>query len=83
MNRPDVVHAQAYYGTPVGGMRLSAVEGASLQAGGVPYEESSETTRKGKCAWEQSPCDGFAVKDSAYCVGHTKSKRKQAKTEGV
>ena len=39
MNRPDAVHAQAYYGTPVGGMRLSPVAGARPQAGGVPYEE--------------------------------------------
>jgi hypothetical protein len=83
MNRPDAVQAQAYYGTPVGGMRLSPVEGARPQAGGVPYEESIVVDLKGKCAWEQSPCGGFAVKDSAYCVGHTKSKRKQAKTEGV
>lgn len=83
MNRPVSVNAQAYYGTPVGGMRLSPVEGARLQAGGVPYEEPSEPSRKGKCAWEPSPCDGYAVKDSAYCVGHTKSKRKQAKTGGV
>lgn len=80
MNRPNAVQAQAYYGTPVSGQRLAPSAGASVSAGGIPYEEPSEPSRKGKCAWEASPCDGFAVKDSQYCVGHTKSSRKRTKT---
>ena len=41
MNKRTFVNAQAYYGDPVSGQRQTAVEGASLQAGGVPYEGDS------------------------------------------
>lgn len=37
------VNAQAYYGDPIAGQRQTAVEGAALQAGGVPYEGDSPT----------------------------------------
>jgi len=43
MNKRTFVNAQAYYGDPVSGQRQTAVEGAALQAGGVPYEGDSPT----------------------------------------
>jgi len=38
MKQRTFVHAQAYYGTPVGGYRATLVEDVHLQAGGVPFE---------------------------------------------
>jgi hypothetical protein len=38
MNNRTFVNAQAYYGEPVSGQRQTAVEGAAVQAGGVPFE---------------------------------------------
>lgn len=38
MNKRTFVNAQAYYGDPVSGQRQPAVEGAAVQAGGVPFE---------------------------------------------
>ena len=41
MSKRTFVNAQAYYGDPVAGQRQTAVEGAALQAGGVPFEGDS------------------------------------------
>lgn len=73
-SQPNAVPAQAYYGTPVGGYRLTSVADAQLAAPSGPY-----LGREGKCKWNDDTCEGFAVKDSEFCVGHTKrlSKNKQ------
>jgi hypothetical protein len=36
--------------------------------------------REGKCAANEDSCEGFAVKDSQFCVGHN---RKVGKTKKV
>ena len=77
MNKPVAVNAQAYYGTPVTGLRLNAVQGASMQAGGVPYDDG----RTGKCRYGEDTCEGFAIQGSDFCVGHTKRVLKAAKTK--
>lgn len=73
-SQPNSVPAHAYYGAPVGGYRLTAVEGARVAAPSGPY-----LGREGKCKWDDDTCEGFAVKDSEFCVGHTKrlSKNRQ------
>lgn len=38
------VNAQAYYGDPVTGQRQTAIQGARLQAGGVPFEDEQSVT---------------------------------------
>lgn len=76
--QPKAVQAQAYYGTPVSGQSLSSVAGARLAPPSGPY-----TGRDGKCRYGDDTCEGFAIKDSEFCVGHTKraAKVKPAKGE--
>jgi hypothetical protein len=73
-SQPNAVPAHAYYGSPVGGYRLTSVASAHVAAPSGPY-----LGRDGKCKWADDTCEGFAVKDSEFCVGHTKrvSKGKQ------
>jgi hypothetical protein len=73
-SQPNSVHAQAYYGVRVDGSRIAPTAGARLAAPSGEY-----LGRDGKCKWADDTCEGFAVKDSEFCVGHTKrvSKNKQ------
>ena len=77
MNKPAAINAQAYYGTPVTGLRLSAVEGAHIVPGGVPYDDG----RTGRCRYGEDTCQGFAIQGSDFCVGHTKRVQKAVKTK--
>ena len=65
--QPNAVPAHSYYGQPVSGYRLSGTEGARLASPSGPY-----TGRDGKCRFGDDICEGFAVKKSEFCVGHTK-----------
>jgi len=69
------MQAQAYYGTAVTGHRLAHIDGARLATGSGPY-----LGREGRCSFNEDTCEGFAVKNSTLCVGHT---RKVAKTKQV
>lgn len=66
-SQPNAVPAHAYYGSPVGGYRLTSVADARVAAPSGPY-----LGREGKCKWDDDTCEGFAIKDSDFCVGHTK-----------
>lgn len=73
------VPAHAYYGTPVGGKRLSPVAGGRLAAASGPY-----IGRGNKCSANEDTCEGNRVKDEVLCAGHLRSSRKkQAETAEV
>ena len=73
--QPAAVPQQSYYGTKVTGYRLAHADGARVAAPSGPY-----LGREGKCAANEDACEGFAVKDSQFCVGHN---RKVGKTKKV
>lgn len=72
---PTKVQAQAYYGTKVTGYRLAHTDGARQASPSGPY-----LGREGKCSANEDSCEGFAIKGSEFCVGHT---RKAVKTKKV
>lgn len=79
MNTPvNAVPQGAYYGKPVFHKRASQIDGATLSTGGMPYEG-----RDGKCKANGDTCEGFAIKGSEFCVGHTRGKAKAAVKEKV
>ncbi len=65
------VPAHSYYGTPVGGKRLAAVDGSRLAAASGPY-----IGRGNKCSAKDDTCEGNRVKDEVFCAGHLRSARK-------
>jgi len=73
-SQPNPVPAHSYYGVLVDGYRLTPTADSRLAAPSGPY-----LGRDGKCKWADDTCEGFAVKDSEFCIGHTKrvSKNKQ------
>lgn len=66
------VPAQSYYGSPVDGWRLPAVQGAQIAAGSGPY-----IGRGNKCSANDDTCEGNRVKDEVFCAGHLRSVRKK------
>lgn len=61
------VHAQAYYGTPVGGQRLPAVAAARIAAPSGPY-----LGRGDKCEGNDDTCGANKVRGQRFCAGHMK-----------
>jgi hypothetical protein len=59
------VPAHAYYGRPVGGQRLAAVEGARIATASAPY-----VGRGNKCSANEDTCEGIRAKGTEYCMGH-------------
>jgi hypothetical protein len=75
------VPAHAYYGQPISGMRLAAVDGARIAAPSAPY-----IGRGNKCTANEDTCEGMRAKGTDFCMGHlrqaTKGKDKEV-TDGV
>ena len=61
------VPAQAYYGTPVSGYRLSAVANARIAAPSGPF-----IGRGDKCKGNDDSCGANRVRGQEYCAGHMK-----------
>lgn len=71
------VPAHSYFGAPVTGQRLAAVDGARIAAPSAPY-----VGRGNKCSANDDTCKGNRVKGEVLCMGHLRSVRKaQAETE--
>lgn len=74
MNTPNnAVPQGAYYGTPVFHKRASQTDGARLAGSSMPHDDG----RGGKCKANENTCEGFAIKGSEFCVGHTRRKAKE------
>ncbi len=75
------VPAHTYYGQPISGMRLAAVDGARVAAPSAPY-----IGRGNKCTANEDTCEGMRAKGTEFCMGHlrqvTKGKDKGV-TDGV
>lgn len=68
------VPAHAYFGIPVSGNRLPAVDGARIAAASGPY-----IGRGNKCTANDDTCAGNRVGGELFCAGHLRSVRKAEK----
>lgn len=59
------VPAHAYYGKPVTGIRLAAIDGARLASASAPY-----VGRGNRCSANEDTCEGIRAKGTEYCIGH-------------
>jgi hypothetical protein len=76
-NRPSVP-AHAYYGTPVGGYRVAAIEGARIAAPSAPY-----VGRGDKCAGNDDTCNANRVRGQEFCAGHMRQQKAKQPVEPV
>lgn len=65
------VPAHTYYGQPISGIRLAAVDGARIAAPSAPY-----IGRGNKCSANQDTCEGIKAKGTDLCMGHLRSATK-------
>lgn len=70
------VPSHSYFGRPVTGYRLAAVDGARLAAPSAPY-----VGRGNKCSANDDTCEGNRVKDEVFCAGHLRSARKKEQVD--
>jgi len=77
MNTPPV-HAQAYYGTPVGGQRLNAVANARIAAPSGPY-----LGRGDKCEGNDDTCGANKVRGQRFCAGHMKRAKAETPKDAI
>ena len=63
----NTAHAQAYYETPVSGLRLAHIDGAKIAAASGPY------IGRNRCIANEDTCEGPKAKGTDFCVGHLRS----------